>query len=108
MESLEALACREGMSLAKDLFLHKIKLASDCANVVRSTSEHELGPYGHVVREIAAGRTDFQSFELVHEGQRSNVDAHKLAKGALGAGIRRHVWLLDPSDGVCFSISASH
>jgi hypothetical protein len=108
LELLEALACREGMSLAKDLFLHKIKLASDFANVVRSIFEHELGPYGHVVWEISAGRTDFQSFELVHEGQRSNVDAHKLARGSLGAGIRRHVWLLDPPNGVCFSISASH
>lgn len=49
-ETLEALACREGLSLASDLLLHRVRLASDCANVVRSIHDEALGPYGHVVR----------------------------------------------------------
>ena len=35
-EALEVLACREGLALGKDLLLHNLALASDCANVVRS------------------------------------------------------------------------
>jgi hypothetical protein len=27
----------------------------------------------------------------IHEGRRFNVDAHRLASGALGAGVGRHV-----------------
>jgi hypothetical protein len=35
-ETLEALACREAVELARDLNLHKIRVATDCQNVVRS------------------------------------------------------------------------
>jgi hypothetical protein len=33
-EILEATVCREGLALAYDLYLRRIKLASDCANVI--------------------------------------------------------------------------
>jgi hypothetical protein len=59
------------------------------------------------VREIKARQADFQAFELVHEGQRFNVDAHRLARSALGAGVGRHVWFLGPSNGVCNLMGAS-
>ncbi|WVZ50563.1 hypothetical protein U9M48_001805 [Paspalum notatum var. saurae] len=36
LETLEALACREGLFLASDLSLRRYRLASDCANVIRS------------------------------------------------------------------------
>ncbi|KAK1697446.1 hypothetical protein QYE76_014143 [Lolium multiflorum] len=35
-ETMEALACREGLALATDLNLQRLRLASDCANVVRA------------------------------------------------------------------------
>lgn len=35
-EVAEVMACREGLALAADLGLHKIRLASDCANAIRS------------------------------------------------------------------------
>lgn len=78
-ESLEAMACREGLALASDLLLRHIRLATDCLGVVRSLREEGMGPYGHIVREIKARGAAFQSFELVHEGRRSNTDAHNLA-----------------------------
>ena len=51
-ETLEILACREGSVLRKDLLLHNLVLASDCANVVRSIKDEAMGPYGQIVREI--------------------------------------------------------
>jgi hypothetical protein len=85
LEILEALAYREGMSLASDLLLRMVRLArDDCANVVRSIHEEAMGTHGQVVREIKARQADFQAFELVHEGRRFNVDAHRLARSALG------------------------
>jgi ribonuclease HI len=38
-ESLETMACREGLCLANDLYLSKIKLMTDYTNVVRAIKE---------------------------------------------------------------------
>lgn len=35
-ETLEVLACREGLALASDLLLRRLVLVRDCANVVKS------------------------------------------------------------------------
>jgi ribonuclease HI len=48
-ETLEALACREAVELARDLNLHRIRVATDCPNVVRSLEEQSLGRYAHVI-----------------------------------------------------------
>jgi hypothetical protein len=45
-EILEALACREGMSLASDLLLRRVRLANDYANVVHSIHEEAMGTHG--------------------------------------------------------------
>lgn len=82
VETLEALACREGLALAGDLMLSKIRLASDCINVVRSMRGAGMGPYGHVVQDIKAYMRDFQAAEIIHEDRRFNVDAHKLARNS--------------------------
>jgi ribonuclease HI len=37
LETMEVVACREGLALASDLMLQRFKLASDCKSVVRST-----------------------------------------------------------------------
>ena len=90
-ETMEAMACREGLALASDLLLQNFKMASDCRNVVRSIKESGMGRYGHVVKEISARMESFASAELVHEGRCSNVDAHVLAKGSLYHSLGRHV-----------------
>ncbi|KAK1626541.1 hypothetical protein QYE76_000856 [Lolium multiflorum] len=51
-ETLEALACREALSLAQDINARRIRVASDCLNVVRSTNQGTMGVYAHVVREF--------------------------------------------------------
>jgi len=104
-ETMEAMACREGLALASDLLLQNFKMASDCRNVVRSIKESGMGRYGHVVKEISARMESFASAELVQEGRCSNVDAHVLAKGSLYHSLGRHVWFLSPPEGVCNSYS---
>ena len=42
-ETLEAIACREGLALASDLLLQEIRVASDCANAIRSIQEESMG-----------------------------------------------------------------
>ncbi|KAK1666385.1 hypothetical protein QYE76_054544 [Lolium multiflorum] len=51
-ETLEALACREALSLAQDINTRRIRVASDCLNVVRSMNQGTMGVYAHVVREF--------------------------------------------------------
>ena len=68
-ETAEAMACREGLALAKDLALQKILIATDCANVVRSIQGHGTGPYGHITREIKAEMASFMEAEVGEESQ---------------------------------------
>jgi hypothetical protein len=58
-EILEAMACREGFTLA-DLLLQRFILASDCSNAVSSINGEGMGPYGHIVKEIKARAAGFQ------------------------------------------------
>ena len=100
-ETLEALACREGLALAADLHLQQIRLASDCSNVIRSLTSEGMSSYGHVIQEIKARASSFGGVEFVHEGRSANVDAHGLARGSIASPVGRYVWLLSPPDGVC-------
>ena len=48
-ESLEAAACREALALARDLNIRRVKLASECANIIRSIATGAvLGSYGQM------------------------------------------------------------
>jgi ribonuclease HI len=70
-EILEAEACREGLALATDLNLTRVRLASDCSNIVRMINAAELlGEYGQIIREIQALKLDFVSLEVLHENRR--------------------------------------
>jgi hypothetical protein len=39
LETLETMVCREDLCLANDLYLRKVKLATDCVNIVRALKE---------------------------------------------------------------------
>ena len=101
-EVMEAVACREGLALASNLGLQSFMIASDCANVVRSLLGEGFGRYGPIVREINVRRS-FMRAEFVHEGRKSNVDAHLLARSSVNLSIGRHVWILEPPDRICNS-----
>ena len=100
-ETLEAMACREGLALASDLLLQRIMVASDCINAIRSIQEESMGQYGQITKEIRATSEQFAKVEFVHERRESNLDAHSLARSAIHDSLGRHVWLIDPPVGVC-------
>lgn len=98
-EILEALACREGLSLALDLNLTDIKLATDCKTLVSDISGGSNGKNAAVNKEIKQMSSAFIRCCFVHEGRLSNMEAHNLAKHALTLlSEGRHVWLLSPHD----------
>jgi hypothetical protein len=100
-ETLEAMACREGLAIATNLLLQRIRLATDCINVVRNIEGDGKGLYGHILQEVNARVLDFQNVQFVHEGRSSNVDAHCLARSSTYLDIGRHVWLQSPPEDVC-------
>jgi hypothetical protein len=56
-----------------------MRIASDCANVVWSLLGEGFSRYRPIVREINVRRRTFIRAKFIHEGRKSNVDAHLLA-----------------------------
>jgi ribonuclease HI len=102
-ETLEVMACREGLALASDLGLQRFRLASDCTNAVRSIQGGSLDSYGNVIKEIRDTMKLFGQVEVVREGRTSNGDADRLAKSSIYSQLGRYVWFFDPPEGVCTS-----
>jgi hypothetical protein len=100
---MEAVACREGLALASDLGLHSFRVASHCANAMRSLLGKRFGRYGPIVREINVRRRSFTRADFVIEGRKSNVDDHIPDTSSVNLSIGRHVLFLEPLDGVCNS-----
>ena len=73
-------------------------------NVVRSSKGDGKGVYGHIVQEIKASASAFESFDFVHKGRVSNVDAHCLARSCVNCELERQVWLLSPPEGICTTV----
>ncbi|CAN6244690.1 unnamed protein product [Urochloa humidicola] len=106
-ETMETLACREGLALASDLALNRVRLACDCANVIRSIKRDGKGPYGQIVQEIKARKEDFTAVDFVYEGRGFNMEAHRLARSSVYYELGRRVWFLTPPDG-CNLISTTN
>ena len=100
-EVAKAMACQEGLALASDLDLQKIRIATDCVNVVKNIYGQDMGLYGHIIMEIKAGAARFVDAQFVHEGRNSNGDAHRLGRSSIYEAVGRHVWFLAPPDRVC-------
>jgi hypothetical protein len=100
-EILEALAVREGLNLAQDLKLPRMMIASDCLRVVNALHEANLGVYSHIISEIQFGARGFVEAMFSHEGRSSNKEAHNLAQLVLSLQVGRHVWFINPPEGVC-------
>nr|CAB3446736.1 unnamed protein product [Digitaria exilis] len=86
------MACREGLALANDLLLRKVRLAGDCTNVIRSCGGAAMGPYGHIIQENKRKRR-------VSRTSKANYDAHNLARSSVFDPVGRHVWFLNPPAG---------
>lgn len=103
-ETMEVLAFKEGLALANDLALRRVRMASDCANAVRSVAQDTRGAYSQIIQEIKTDATWFQAMEFVHERRESNHDAHVLVRSSLFSSIGRYIWYFDPPIGVCNSV----
>ena len=90
---LEALAVREALALADDLYLRRTHVASDCKVVVEDLQKDNLASYGAIVHEIIAHSSVFEFCSFKHESRSSNYEAHNLARHALSLGGGRRVWL---------------
>jgi len=103
-ETMEVLALREGLALAKGLSLNRVRMASNCANAVRCmTGGSTMGAYGQIIQELREDAKAFLVMEFVHERREANHDAHVLARSTLASSFGRYAWFFDPPDGVCNS-----
>jgi hypothetical protein len=102
------MACRQGLALAADLMLTAVRVASDCANAVRSMEGRNMSPYDQIMKEIQTKAHDFLLVDFVHENRKSNVDAHTLARSLISFDTGRHVWFLEPSFGIYNFVDQVH
>jgi hypothetical protein len=66
--------------------------------VVDDIAEDSGGRYASIIKEIKVYRSEFEKVIVVHEGRKSNTEAHNLARFALSLDLGRHLWLLAPYD----------
>jgi ribonuclease HI len=76
---LEAIACREAMALAEDLYERKVTMATDCLSVVNNMEQAYDGPYIMVINEVKARAKTLSEVTFRHENRASNSEAHNLA-----------------------------
>ena len=96
--TLEALAVREALALAKDLNLQNLHIASDCKVVIEDMKEQNPAGYGAILHEITDLANGFVECNFVHEYRSSNFESHNLAKHVLKLEVGRHVWLGHPDN----------
>lgn len=101
--TLEAMACREALSLAADLHLHTVIISSDSKQVVEDIKSGQHGSYNAIIKEIRARAVNFNC-NFIFEGRVINVDAHKLARFSLSLSLGRHVWFGQPHDLNCIPL----
>jgi ribonuclease HI len=104
-ETLEALACREGLALASDVYARRVRLASDCQSVFSSLLRGTRGVYAQIAHEIHEQRRSFESLEFCHEKRSSNIEAHVLARSSVLLDNGRCVWLGVPPEGACIPMT---
>lgn len=77
--TLEAIACREALSLADDLMIQNFVVASDSKQVVNDITRGSNGAYGSIITEIKRRALPF-NYIFTFEGRAANNDADRLAK----------------------------
>jgi ribonuclease HI len=100
-EVLEAWACSEALSLAEDLQARKLKVASDCLNVVKEIQTGSAkGKHCMIINEIISRKESFLKVDIIHERREANEEAHMIARTATSLDVGRHVWLINPPIGM--------
>jgi hypothetical protein len=97
----EHMMCTDDEDARSWIATTRIKVASDCRNVISSLEEGTMGAYAHIAREINEARSEFTEISFCHEGQGSNKEAHNLARSVVYDVAGQSIWLLNPPDGRC-------
>ena len=100
----EAQACSEALSLASDLQVQSVCVASDCLEVVKSIHDEAPCRYYPILQDIKHQMTRFQNISFLHESRKYNVEAHALAKATASLSPGRHVWLSVLPDIICIPL----
>lgn len=90
----------EVLSLALDLHIQKIQVATDCKPVVNHLKEYK-GPSAMIISDIKNLLSRFEAATVQFESRESNREAHNLATACLSLAVGRHLWLLQPPDFTC-------
>jgi hypothetical protein len=88
----------EVLTLADDLVLRSLHIASYCSMVINDIAKRTGGRHEAIIQEILAQRSSFAMGNFVHEFRRLNVEDHNLAMYALSLDHGCHVWLGQPHD----------
>lgn len=92
---LEAMALREALSLAEDLYLRRIPIAIDCQAKINHIQGGYKGTSQAVIHDIKTKIEEFEVAHLHHDKREHNGEAHYLAKVATSLYLGRHVWLMN-------------
>ena len=98
---LEAEACSEALSLAADLHLRSVCVATDCLEVVTNLREEAPCGYYPILQDIKYQSRLFSDLSFIHENRKYNGEAHALAKAAASLSPGRHVWLSIVPEIIC-------
>lgn len=79
MATLEAIVCREALSLADDPGLQRIIISSDAKQLVSDLESNSCGRYGTIIAEVMSRAENF-TCNSIFEGRSVNLDAHDLAR----------------------------
>lgn len=67
-ETMEAIACREGLALASNLVVLVFRMTTDCANVMRSINGQGMGTYVIITLKFQARKGSFTMLRLFIKG----------------------------------------
>ena len=81
--TLELLACRDGLSMACDMGLHRVEVQTDCQEIIRLWESPQKSSCYHLLKEIEVLSTFFQGFKLRFANRRCNTVAHRVARHSL-------------------------
>ena len=79
---MEALACRDGLILAKNYGATRVVLETDCYDLVRlwSLKDEQRSSVTPILRELQELCNSLVSFSLCYDSRECNLVAHVLAK----------------------------
>jgi fructose-1,6-bisphosphatase/sedoheptulose 1,7-bisphosphatase-like protein len=91
---LKAMAYREALALAEDLYLQKIVVASDCLTVTRDMEKPFEGSYSMILQEIKSKSQEFSSIVFKFKNKFSYSEAHVVVRSSVASEFGRQVCLM--------------